>query len=154
MRFLRWFVLFAVCSITACGGMGSKNDPILIDSSTLKKLVGRQWELKTLTVDGARVIMHPDGRMTLAFNPDSQASGYGALNAFTARYTFSRDGKLIWPAPGPVSSRRGGAPELMEKEQAYLSGIPKTSRAILAGSALQLQSEDGNTVLTFLELGK
>jgi heat shock protein HslJ len=154
MGFIRRFAVLALSFLAACGGMGHKNGPILIDSSTSKQLIGKQWELKTMTVDGSRVIMHPDGRMTLAFNPEGQANGYGAINAFNVRYTFSRDGKLIWPAPGPVSTRKAGPPELMEKEQAFLSGIPKTSRAVLVGNALQLQSEDGNTVLMFVEMGQ
>jgi len=153
MQLPRWFAAFALILLASCGSMSHKNDPILIDSGNSKRLIGKQWELKTLTVDGNRVIMHPDGRMTLMFNPDGQATGYAAINQFSARYVFSRDGKLIWAEPGPISTRKAGPPELMEKEQAYLSGIPKTSRAILAGPALQLQSEDGNTVLTFAEMG-
>lgn len=154
MRFARWSTLLIVLLLAACGGMGRKNTPVLIDNGNVKQLYGKQWELKNMTVEGNRVIMHPDAQMTLTFQPDGQAGGYGAINNFSARYAFSRDGKLIWPAPGPVSTRKAGPPELMQKEQAYLSGLPKTSRAILVGDALSLQSEDGNTVLTFLEMGK
>jgi len=46
-----------------------------------------------------------------------------------------------------------GPPELMEKEGAFLKGLPKTTRAVVAGHALQLQNEDGSTVLLFNEQG-
>jgi heat shock protein HslJ len=47
-----------------------------------------------------------------------------------------------------------GPPELMEKEQAFLRGLPKTARAIVASNALQLQSDDGSTVLVFEQVGR
>ena len=46
-----------------------------------------------------------------------------------------------------------GAPELMEKEQAYLRALGKTNVAILARHILVLQSDDASTVLTFGEAG-
>jgi heat shock protein HslJ len=75
------------------------------------------------------------------------------VNQYRGSYAFTQDGKLTWPAPGFASTRKAGPPELMEKERAFVAGIPKTSRAILAGNALQLQSEDGNTVLAFIRVG-
>jgi heat shock protein HslJ len=139
--------------LAGCAGKpGSASQPILIDSGTAARLNGIQWELKALTVDGSRVIMHPDAPMAIAFAADGQVAGFGPVNQFRGTYAFSPDGRLSWPAPGLTSTRRAGAPELMDKERAFMAGIPKTSRAILAGDALQLQSEDGNTVLAFVRL--
>ena len=79
--------------------------------------------------------------------------GFAAVNQFRGYYQISPDGRLSWPAPGLIATRKAGPPELMDKERAYLAGLPKTSRAIVTKNALQLQSEDGNTVLTFRPLG-
>jgi len=149
-----WLAVLAVLAVTACGGMmGGDGGPVLVNKKNVGRVQGHQWELKTITVDGTRVIMHPDGVMTIAFAPQGEVGGLGAVNQFRGRYEFSEDGKLTWPAPGLITTRKAGPPELMDKERAYLAGLPKTSRAIVTKSALQLQSEDGNTVLTFVPLG-
>jgi heat shock protein HslJ len=149
--------LLAVLSVLMLAGCasqpGSSGKPLLVDSKSVERLYGIEWELKTLTVDGTRVIMHPDAPMALAFAPGGEVAGYGPVNQFRGRYAFSEDGQLTWPAPGLSSTRRAGAPELMEKERAFFAGVPKTARAILAGNALQLQSDDGNTVLAFVRAG-
>ena len=48
----------------------------------------------------------------------------------------------------------GRTPELMQKERIYLEALTKTSRAIVKGPALQLQSDDGTTALPFVEAGQ
>jgi heat shock protein HslJ len=154
MRLASWTAGLALLLLGACGGMlGGDSGPVLVNKGNVAKLEGQQWELKTLTLDGTRIIMHPDGVMTLAFAPQGEVAGFAAVNQFRGRYQFSEDGKLTWPEPGLISTRRAGPPELMDKERAFLAGLPKTSRAILAKNALQLQSDDGNTVLTFAPLG-
>jgi heat shock protein HslJ len=127
---------------------------MLITARNLERLVDREWELKTITVDNTRVIMHVDAAQTLRFGSDGRVTGFGAVNRFGGAYQFSPEGVLTWPAPGLVSTRMAGPPELMEKERAYLQGLPKTTRAIVAKNGLQLQSEDGSTVLLFAEIGK
>ncbi len=152
MKTWRWIGALALIILGACAGMGGDSGPVLIDSSNVNRLYGMEWQLKTITVDGTRVIMHTDGDMSLVFAPDGQAGGYAAVNNFSGRYSFDEQGRLTW-SQGLAATRKAGPPELMEKERAYLGGIPKTTRAILSGNALQLQSEDGNTVLTFVKAG-
>jgi heat shock protein HslJ len=154
MKAAVWAAFFTLFVLAGCAGQpGSASQPALVDSKTAERLFGVQWELKTLTVDGTRVIMHPDATLAIAFGPGGQVAGFGPVNQFRGTYAFSPEGRLTWPAPGLNTTRRAGAPELMEKERAYFAGIPKTSRAIIAGNALQLQSEDGNTVLSFVKAG-
>jgi heat shock protein HslJ len=154
MKAANWLAALSTIAIVACGGMvGGGGGPVLVNKGNVERLQGRQWELKTITVDGVRVIMHPDGVMTIAFAPQGEVGGLAAVNQFRGRYEFSADGKLTWPAPGLITTRKAGPPELMDKERAYLAGLPKTSRAIVTNNALQLQSDDGNTVLTFVPLG-
>ena len=47
-----------------------------------------------------------------------------------------------------------GPPEIMEKERAYLKGLAQCTRAIVAQEGLQLQNDDGATVLVFEPVGK
>jgi heat shock protein HslJ len=149
-----WLALLSVSLVVACAGLpGTGNEPVLINSQNLDKLVNRQWELKTLTVDGQRVIMHVDATQTVRFGADGKVTGFAGVNRYGAAYAFSPEGALAWPGPGIVSTRMAGPPELMEKEGAFLKGLPKTSRAVVAGHALQLQNEDGSTVLLFNEQG-
>jgi heat shock protein HslJ len=154
MRLASWTVTLTLCWLAGCASQpGASSQPALVDSTSAERLYGVQWELKTLTVDGTRVIMHPDATLAIAFGPGGQVAGYGPVNQFRGTYALSPEGRLTWPAPGLTTTRRAGAPELMEKERAYFAGIPKTTRAILAGNALQLQSDDGNTVLAFVKAG-
>ena len=153
MKTASWAAGLALLLLSACGGMlGGDSGPVLVNKGNVGKLEGQQWELKTITLDGTRIIMHPDSVMTLAFAPQGEVAGFAAVNQFRGRYEFSEDGRLTWPSPGLITTRKAGPPELMDKERAYLLGLPKTSRAILANSGLQLQSDDGNTVLTFVKL--
>jgi heat shock protein HslJ len=154
MKAATWLAALSMLAVTACGGMmGGGGGPVLVNKGNVEHLQHQQWELKTITVDGTRVIMHPDGVMTIVFAPQGELGGLAAVNQFRGRYEFSEDGKLTWLPPGLIATRKAGPPELMDKERAYLAGLPKTSRAILTKNALQLQSDDGNTVLTFVLLG-
>ena len=154
MKSASWAALLSICMLLGCAGKpGSATSPALIDSRIAERLHGIEWELKSLTVDGSRVIMHPDAPMAITFAPGGQMGGYGPVNQFRGTYAFSADGRLTWPGPGLTSTRKAGAPELMDQERAFFSGIPKTTRAILAGNALQLQSDDGSTVLAFVKAG-
>jgi heat shock protein HslJ len=153
MRAALQSLLTCLCVLTACASQpGSSGKPMLIDASSAPKLHGIQWEVKTMTVDGGRVILHPDGSLLLAFAPGGQVGGAGPVNQFRGTYAFSPDGRLTWTSP-LVSTRRAGPPELMDKERAFLAGLPKTTRAVLAGDALQLQSDDGSTVIAMLKAG-
>lgn len=149
-----WIAGLLITLTAGCASTpGSSNSPMLVQAGNAERLYGVHWELKTLTVDGTRVIMHPDAPMAITFLPQGQAGGYGPVNQFQGRYAFSEDGKLSWAGPGLVSTRKAGPPELMEKEQAFFAGLTKAGRAILAGNTLQLQSDDGSTVLAFLKAG-
>ena len=140
--------------LPGCAGLGgSDSGPTLINGHNLDKLYGKEWELKTLTLDNARVIMHVDSQMTLAFAPGGKVSGYGSVNQFSGSYKISENGTLAWER-GLAATRKSGPPELMDKERSYLAALPKTTRVIVVKGGMQLQNEDGSTVLLFAEMGK
>jgi heat shock protein HslJ len=154
MRTTIWMVTLWLMTLAGCAGLGGGDSgPALITAKNVDRLFGKEWELKTLTLDNTRVIMHVDSQMTVAFAPDGKVAGFGSVNQFSGTYKFSGDGALAWER-GLSSSRKSGPPELMDKERAYFAALPKTTRAVLAKGALQLQNEDGSTVLLFAELGK
>jgi len=76
-----WLVLLSVLLLVACAGLpGTGNEPVLMNSQNLDKLANRQWELKTLTVDGQRVIMHVDATQTVRFGADGKVTGFAGVN--------------------------------------------------------------------------
>jgi heat shock protein HslJ len=151
MKALIWTVLVPVAFLVACAGASSP--PTLVTRASAAKLQDRQWQLKSITLDGRQVVMDVQANMTLAFGADGKVTGFAAVNRFNGTCSFGLDGKLSWSGPGFVTTRKAGPPELMEKERAYLEALPKTDRAVLGNRVLRLQSEDESTLLTFSEAG-
>ena len=154
MRTLNLLVCLTVAVLSGCGGSGKESGPAMITPANLDRLVNREWLLKTMTVDSQRVIMHVDATQTVVFGSDGRVTGYGGVNRLAGTYTFSPEGVLSFPGPGLITTRMAGPPEIMEKERALLKGLAKCTRAIVAKDGLQLQSEDGSTVLVFEQVGK
>lgn len=152
MRMLTWMVLLPAAWLVACA-TGTSGVPTVVNSENVTKLQNRQWELQSITMDSSDIVMDVEANMTLAFGPDGKVTGYGSVNRFNGAYAFSPDGRLSWPGPGFIATRKAGPPELMEKERAYLQALPKTERAILKGRALLLENDGESTVLTFSEAG-
>ena len=153
MKALTWMVLLpAAVSLLGCTGTG-KDAPILITSENAAKISNRQWILKSISTDGGQGVMDLQANMTIVFGADGKVAGFGSVNRFSGAYSLTRDGRLSWPGPGFVTTRKAGPPELMEKERAYLAALPKTDRAILHQHSLQLQDEGESTLLTFTEAG-
>ena len=76
MKAASWVAVLSTFLLAACGGMlGGDSGPVLVNKSNVSKLEGQQWELKTITLDGTRIIMHPDGVMTIAFAPQGEVAG-------------------------------------------------------------------------------
>lgn len=146
-----WIV--AVCATVLVGCSTMDNQPAVINKQNVDRVIGRQWELKTLSLDGQKIVMDLDANMTITFGADGRATGFGSVNQYSNRYTFSEDAQLKWASRAFVTTRRAGPPELMQKERLYLEALGKVSRALVKGHELQLQSDDGATVLPFTEAG-
>ena len=155
MKALARLAVVSVALLAGCStlGVGKDNEPAMITDANVNRIQDREWVLKSLQLDGRQVVMDLDANMTLKFGADGKATGFGSVNQFSGGYSFGPNAQLAWARPGFVTTRRAGLPELMQKERLYLEAITKTSRAILKGHALQLQSDDGSTVLPFVEAG-
>jgi heat shock protein HslJ len=154
MKLICWMTpLLPAALLLGCTATAPKETPTVITSENVTKLYGRQWELKSFSVDGSQPLMDIQATMTLAFGADGKATGYGSVNRFTGAYSLTSNGQLTWPGPGFTTTRKAGPPELMEKERAYLEALRKTDRAILYKHSLQLQNEGESTLLGFHEAG-
>jgi heat shock protein HslJ len=129
--------------------MGKDAKPTAINATNVDKLYGRAFELRYMTLNGERIVTHVDARMTIAFLPDGTAKGFGAVNPFSAGYSFGPDGKLSWTRGSFATTRKAGAPELLEKERQFLVGLRQADAAVVSGYGLQLENEDGSTKLVF-----
>jgi heat shock protein HslJ len=152
MRATGWLACLVFVVLAGCA-TGKDSGPAMITSENLSRLVDREWLLKNITVDSQRVIMHVDATQTVAFGSDGRVGGYGGVNRFAGTYKFSPEGVLSFPAPGLVSTRMAGPPEIMEKERAFMKGLSQVTRVIVAKDGLQMQNEDGATVLVFERIG-
>ena len=146
-------IVLALTSLPGCGLIHRDPPPELVTSKNLDRLHGRAWELRAITVDGNNIVMHVDASMSIRFDADGKAQGFGAVNQFTRSYRFDEDGKLTWTTPDFVLTRKGGPPELMDKEVAYFAALRNVNRAIVGKTSFTLQNEDGSTILTFLAPG-
>ena len=140
-----------LCMLAGCSSLGKDNEPVMITDQNVNRIQDKEWALKSLQIDGRQVVMDLEANMTLKFGADGKASGFGSVNQFSGAYSFGPNAQLTWKPL--MTTRRAGPPELMQKEHVYLEALTKTSRAILKGHALQLQSDDGTTVLPFTEAG-
>jgi heat shock protein HslJ len=155
---MKKMILLAALQILLLGGcstvgVGKDSGPAIITSQNVGRIQNLQWELKSLTLDGQKVVMDLDANMTVNFGADGKVTGFGSVNQYSGAYSFDQGGKLLWGNRGFVTTRRSGLPELMQKERIYLEALGKTSRALVNRHTLQLQSDDGSTVLPFDEAG-
>ena len=154
MKLIRWIaLLLAAALLPVCTATAPKEAPTIITSENVAKLYNRQWDLKSISMDGGQPVMDMQATMTVAFGADGKATGYGSVNRFTGAYSLTPNGQLTWPGPGFATTRKAGPPELMEKERAYLEALRKTERAMLYKHTLQLQAEGESTLLVFHEAG-
>jgi len=135
--------------LAACAGVSGDSKPTMVHAANLDRLYGRQFELRSMTLDGSAVVTHVDARMTIAFFPDGQARGFGSVNQFAGPYAFSPEGKLTWGKGGFATTRKAGAPELMEKERQYLQALGQVTAAVVSSGGLQMENDSGTTRLVF-----
>ena len=85
-----WIASFWLMTLVGCASLGGDDSkPVVITSSNVNRLFDKAWELKQLTMDNSRVIMHVDAQMTLAFAQGGQVTGFASVNQFGGPYVFS-----------------------------------------------------------------
>jgi heat shock protein HslJ len=81
MKVLTWMVLLPAALLVACQS-SPKEIPVIVTSENVAKLQGRQWELKSMTLDSRDIVMDIEANLTLAFGPNGKVTGYAAVNRF------------------------------------------------------------------------
>ncbi len=155
MKILTALGALALSLAAGCSMMGEGKDkaPAVITSENVGRVQGKQWELKKLTIDNRDIVMDLDANMTLIFGTDGKATGFGSVNQFSTTYSFDQDAKVTL---GPHRHHAQGRSARTDAEGADLSGSAHARPAARSSKAprLQLQSDDGTTVLPFLEAGQ
>ena len=139
-RFL--VVALGLLGLVGCRAAGdeTKSSKALITSENVNQIVGTQWILKEMTLDGNEHRL-TGKRPYVQFGDDGEVSGFASVNRFSGRMQLDGQGRIRW---FPLrSTRMAGPRELMDQESAFLLALPRTRCLSLDGTCLHAQSEDG-----------
>jgi heat shock protein HslJ len=116
-------------------------------SENFHKIVGMQWILEKMTVNGESIDLVPE-KPFIKFGEDQTIKGFASINRFFGSLQMDATGQVRWPTP-LGSTRMAGPPELMNQENAFLKALPMTERFSQSGIRLYAVSADGSTELVF-----
>ena len=121
-----------------------------------KPLTGTEWSLggfeqaksgqgESRSVEATSLVAGTT--ITLTIGADGRASGYAGVNRYFGKATPGEADQITF---GPMAStRRGGPPEAMAQERAYLRQLGDVSRWLVNGNSLVLTGKDGSFTLRF-----
>ena len=119
----------------------------LITSQNLSRIVGMQWILEKMIIDGREFRLARE-KPFIKFDKDGNVSGSGSVNRFFGSMQIDDKGNVQWQkALG--STRMAGPPELMKQETVFLNLLPKTELLSLGGIRLYASTKDTKTELVF-----
>jgi heat shock protein HslJ len=110
-------------------------------------LVGTQWMLVSYGTLGAETPVVEGSEVTLAFQEDGQAVGFGGCNSYGGPYV-AEDGVLSF---GEVVSTLVACldEQVMEQEQQYFQALQTAGQYELAADRLTIYYDGGQGVLNF-----
>ena len=116
-----------------------------------KPLTGTEWSLKGFEKRGKKATsdtaLVAGTAITLTIGADGRASGSAGVNRYFGKATPGEGGQITF---GPMAStRRGGPPEAMAQERAYLQQLGDVSKWSVNGNSLILTGKDGSFALRF-----
>jgi heat shock protein HslJ len=140
-------LLFVGCNENNGGGQAAVDTGTQITSENFERIVGMQWILKEMVVDGQAYAL--TGEMPFVkFEAGGSFNGHASVNRFFGSVAIYGAGKFVWPnAFG--TTRMAGPVELMNQESAFLATLPKTEKASLEKIFLTFESLDGKSKLVF-----
>lgn len=126
----------------------SQSDQTLITSENFRAIVGVQWILQQMIIDG-KVFDLAGEKPFIQFNSDeNKVTGFASVNRFFGSVEIDKVGRIQWPGPFG-STRMAGSPEQMKQEDTFLKALPQTEQLSKAGINLYAASGDGRTKLVF-----
>ena len=133
----------AGCNTAGDGTVGSTT---VITSENISRIVGMQWVLHKITVNGGECDLAGD-RPYIEFGNGGKISGFTSVNRCSGSMQLDDQGRVLW-SPF-ASTKMAGPPELMKQESTFLETLPRVRRLSLEGIHLQAQSEDEQVKLLF-----
>ena len=140
-------LLFCGCNENNGGAEVSADSGVGITSGNFERIVGMQWILKEMVVDGSAYALTGEVPF-IKFDADGKVNGHASVNRFFGSVAIGADGKVTWPSPFG-STRMAGPGELMNQESAFLATLPKTENASIEKIFLTFGSLDGKSKLVF-----
>lgn len=124
---------------------------VLPYSETGLPLVGTNWRLTDYwDGQGAVVAALPGTTVTAVFGTDSQLTGSGGCNNYSASYSLLTIPNSLTIATPIGANIFCATPEgIMPQEQIYLSTLPTITSYQINGNVLELQDSNGRVVLRF-----
>jgi len=119
----------------------------LMTAETFKVIVGMQWILETMTVDGQEYEL-ADEKPFIQISDDQRVTGFASINRFFGSMNIDSEGNVSWPMP-LATTRMAGPPESMKQETMFLKILQETDRLARSGIRLYATSKDGNSELVF-----
>jgi len=146
-RFITFSLAAAVMALAACASPADPagpSDPAPLDPQSI---ADRQWVLESFKLNGQSMALHPKISQTLEFDASGKAGGNGGCNNYFADYTLSGANGIAF---GAIGATKMACSEGMTEEAQFLQGLASAQQVSrLSEAELELQSADGQTVLTF-----
>lgn len=121
--------------------------PTVTPTQAGSALAASSWQLTAIIENGEERPALPAPVVTLQFDEQGQAGGFGGCNSYGGSYTLEGDGiRFENVAATLMACAEAG---VTSQEQAYLAALNATARYELSGDSLTLRSTDGQTGLKF-----
>ncbi len=144
-------VLCLGCMVGCCSDQPKQEVPeqsgATITSENFNRIVGMQWILKKMTIDGVEYQLARE-KPFMKFGANGKLNGHASVNRFFGSMEVDADGKLKW-SKAFGSTRMAGPENMMKQESAFLKTLPMTEQASLDKIFLTFQTKDGKTELIF-----
>ena len=139
-------VLTAVCLQGCTPSSKIEDNRVLISQDNLSHVVGMQWILQKMTVDGQDFPLTGE-KPFIQIQADGKVIGFGSVNRYFGSVQVDGQGDLKW---SPFGATKMACPEeLMKQEDWYLKALPMTEQMSIEGIHLYLSSKDNQTELVF-----
>ncbi len=128
------------------------------------ELFGEQWILRTIVTDG-QVSLSAATTITIQFDEDGTATGFGGCNTFFGEYLTTDEYQIVGKSGdgeeqtgvggsivlGPIAQTERAClePNLMDQENRFFAALNQVTSFQLLSESLKLASEDEQTSLTF-----
>jgi heat shock protein HslJ len=108
-------------------------------SAIAKEVAKQNWTLVGLTVDGEKIAIPRDAKITLEPMGGKRYIGRLGVNSLEVYLGINRKGKIKFPGEGGGVTEMAGPPHLMAFEEIYFAAFWKIRTAKLSGSKLVLE---------------